>query len=640
MDWLASCREGFAGIAVDAAVKDRALDYLQEWLTKPEFTEYQPQIHWLIEQKQWAGLLDRFYQILPFGTGGRRGAVGIGPNRMNTWTLTASVQGHCTYLGEKFPGRAGQLHVAVAYDVRRFEDARKLYNPALPNPVLGLSSKDLAHFAARVYAANGIRCWVLPPDSPRYLATPELSFTIRFLKGHGGLNLSASHNPPDDNGGKFYDEHGSQPVPPDDQIMADLVDQVQTIPMLPWNDAVRQGLVKFLDETPHRAYIELTLRQSLVNPPAKGECKVVYTPLHGVGGMTVQEALQKQGFQVIPVASQSSPDGQFPNVKSPNPEVPASMDQAVVLAQEKHADLVLSSDPDADRIGMEIPAAGGWRYVTGNEIAALLTHFRLEQLQVQGRLTPSPLIITTAVTTGQIGRIGRRFGVNVIDDLLVGFKYHADVLNQLEATGRYADITGKPEDLVLASEESHGALATPEIRDKDSAGASLLLAELALYQKRRGRSVLDYLEYLNRTYGYFWTGLENIVMAGILGKQQMLAMLASLRQHPPQDIGGRKVERVTDYWDESNRFGPIKGGTDRASRNLLIFHLEGSVRVALRPSGTEPKAKAYLEASTEPCAPGMTGAEWAKLCEATAAEGARIGKAFVPMAMERVGLKP
>jgi phosphoglucomutase len=476
-------------------------------------------------------------------------------------------------------------------------------------------------------------------ESPRYLATPELSYTIRFLKAQGGLNLSASHNPPDDNGGKFYDEHGAQPVPPDDQFMADLVDQVQTIHMLPWNDAVRQGLVKFLDEAPHRGYIELILRHSLVNPPMNGECKVVFTPLHGVGGMTVQEALEKQGFQVIPVPSQSTPDGQFPNVKSPNPEVPASMDEAVRLAIEHHADLVLSSDPDADRIGAMIPSPAGWRYVTGNEIAALLTHFRLEQLQVQGRLTSSPLVITTVVTTGQIGRIGRRFGVNVIDDLLVGFKYHADVLNQLEAAGRYAEITGKPEDLVMASEESHGAMVTPEIRDKDSAGPSLLLAELALYQKRRGHSVLDYLEYLNRTYGYFWNGLQNIVMTGILGKQQMLAMLTSLREKPPTEVGGSKVERVTDYWDEESRFGPIKGETDRASRNLLIFHLEGNAKVALRPSGTEPKAKAYLEISTDPCPPGMTPAEWERVCTATAAEGARIGKAFVAVALERVGLK-
>src|SRR5262249_3155999 len=208
---------------------------------------------------QWAGLLDRFCQILPFGTGGRRGAVGIGPNRMNLWTLAASVQGHCEYLRERFPdaGTSGKppLRVVVAYDVRQFEDQRKSYAPALPNPVFHLSSKDLAHHAAGVYAANGVHVFILPPDSTRFLATPELSFAIRYLGAHGGLNLSASHNPPDDNGGKFYDERGGQPVPPDDQIMADLVDQVTTIKHLPWSDVVRAGKVTFLDDAPHRGYV-------------------------------------------------------------------------------------------------------------------------------------------------------------------------------------------------------------------------------------------------------------------------------------------------------------------------------------------------------------------------------------------------
>ncbi|MBL8823994.1 MAG: phospho-sugar mutase [Planctomycetia bacterium] len=637
MDLLSACRAGFAGIQVDNVVKERAISYLRQWLSGEAFLPYRPQIQWLVEQQQWTGLLDRFYQILPFGTGGRRGAVGIGPNRMNPWTLTASVQGHAAYLKEKFPGTP-ELQVAVAYDVRCFKDARKQYNPELPNPVLNLSSKDLCHLAARVYAANGIRCWVLTPESTRCLATPELSFVIRQLKAHGGLNLSASHNPPDDNGGKFYDDFGSQPVPPDDQIMADLVDQVEEIKVMPWNDAVRQGLIKWIDDSLHRGYIDLICKQSMVNPPVKDECKVVYTPLHGVGGMTVQEALVKQGYTVIPVPSQSTPDGQFPNVKSPNPEVPASMEEGTRLAAEQHADLVLSSDPDADRIGAMIPHDGGWRFLTGNEIASLLTHFRLEQLQVQGRLTASPLVITTTVTTGQIGRIARKFGVQLVDDLLVGFKYHADVLNQLEVHGKYYDITGKPDDLVMATEESHGAMVTPEIRDKDSAGPSLLLADLALFQKRRGRTVLQYLEYLNRTYGFFWNGLQNIVMTGILGKQQMLSMLSSLRENPPVEIDGRKVLKVVDYWSEENRLGTIKGETDRSSRNLLEFHVEGNAKVALRPSGTEPKAKAYIEACTEPCLPGTAPAEWNKLCADTATSGEALGRAFVTLALARVGL--
>lgn len=637
MDLLSACRVGFAGIQVDNQVKETALSYLRQWLSGDAFASYRPQIEWLVEQQNWAGLLDRFYQVLPFGTGGRRGSVGIGPNRMNAWTLTASVQGHCAYLKEKFPG-AAQLQVAVAYDVRCFKDARQQYNPALPNPVMSLSSKDMAHLAARVYAANGIRCWVLSPDSTRYVATPELSYIIRQLKAQGGLNLTASHNPPDDNGGKFYEEFGAQPVPPDDQIMADLVDQVEEIHMMNWHDAVKQNLIVFLDDKLHHGYINLICKQSMVNAPFQGEFKIVYTPLHGVGSMTVQEALVKQGFDVVPVADQATPDGQFSHVKSANPEVPASMEEAKALAIAEHADLVLSSDPDADRIGSIVPHNGTWRFLTGNEIASLLTHFRLEQYQVQGRLSTSPLVITTVVTTGQIGRIARKFGVQLVDDLLVGFKYHADVLNQLEVSGKFADITGRPEDMVMATEESHGAMATSEIRDKDSGGPSLLLAELALSQKRRGRSVIDYLEYLNRTYGYFWNGLQNIIMTGILGKQQMLAMLESVRTNPPTEIGGRKVIKVIDYWNEDSRFGPIKGQTDRSSRNLLIFHVEGNAKVALRPSGTEPKAKAYIEACTDPCPPGTPPADWQKACADTAAAGEALGKAFVQLALARVGL--
>src|SRR5579885_3420301 len=233
MDLLAQAAEGFRGIEADVALKEQALQFLRQWLTDSEFAPYRPQLHWLIAEKQWPGLLDRFYQILPFGTGGRRGAVGIGPNRMNAWTLGASVQGHCEYLKERFPG-VEKLSVVVAYDVRRFDDSRHNYNPSLPNPVLHLSSKDLSHVAAGVYVANGIHVHILPPESSRYLATPELSFTIRKLSAHGGLNISASHNPPDDNGGKFYDERGGQPVPPDDQIMADLVDQVKVIRSMDW----------------------------------------------------------------------------------------------------------------------------------------------------------------------------------------------------------------------------------------------------------------------------------------------------------------------------------------------------------------------------------------------------------------------
>jgi phosphoglucomutase/phosphomannomutase len=648
MDSLALAADGFASVNNDPNLIRQALAYLRQWLTEPEFAPYRPQLDWLISTRQWAGLLDRFYQILPFGTGGRRGAVGIGPNRMNLWTLGASVQGHCEYLRENFPG-VEQLRVALAYDVRQFEDRRRQYNPALPNPVLHLRSRDFAHHAAGIYAANGIHAHILPADSPRYLATPELSFLIRRLGAHGGLNVSASHNPPDDNGGKFYDEHGGQPVPPDDQIMADLVDQVRTIRTLPWAEAVRSGKVHFLDGSEHEAYVGLCLKQALVPPPRGDEVKVVFTPLHGVGSMTALEVLLERGFRVLPVEEQMRPDGQFPNVtQTPNPEVPASLDRAEALARAARADLVLATDPDADRLGAAAAvrvgrsAEGDWplQVLNGNTIAALLTHFKLEKLAEQGRMPPSPVVIKTLVTTGLVTRIARHFGAQVVENLLVGFKYIADVLWQLEAHGAYEDVKGTPEDFVIACEESHGILVTPQIRDKDAGASALLLAELALDLKRRGLSVPDYLQAIERRFGYFRTELQTITMTGLEGKQQMARMLDRLRTEPPDAVGGLAVTGVDDLRSEDSWLGLLKGATDAAARNFLVFRFGERARLALRPSGTEPKAKAYVEVCSPPCPPGATAGQWERTRRETDELARRLADDFLRVALGTVGLEP
>jgi phosphoglucomutase len=641
MDLLTQAAEGFRGIEADAALKEQALTFLRQWLTGSEFASYRPQLHWLIETEQWPGLLDRFHQILPFGTGGRRGAVGIGPNRMNAWTLRASVQGHCEYLKEEFPG-VEPLCVVLAYDVRQFEDQRRQYNPDVPNPVLHLSSRDLAQQAACVYAANGIHAYLLPPEGKHYLATPELSFTIRYLKAHGGLNISASHNPPDDNGGKFYDERGGQPVPPDDQIMADLVDQVTAIKALPWIEAQRSGRLHWLDETPHRAYIDLCRKTSLVPPPKLDDFKVVFTPMHGVGALTAMKTLVEQGFRVLPVTEQMTPDGQFPNVtKTPNPEVPESMDRAAALAQKNKADLVLATDPDADRLGAMVPDKNGeWHVLTGNQMAALLTHFKLNKLTQQGRLPPSPIVIRTDVTTSLVTRIARHFKAQIIDDLLVGFKYIADVLWQLEKEGSYGDVTGRPEDFVLAVEESHGVLVTPQIRDKDAAGAALLMAELALDQKRRQKTVVDYLERLFCEFGYFRNEGVSVFMRGLEGKQQMVRMLDRLRTTPPRAIAGLEVTAFEDLRDENGRFGPLKGATDAASRNVLIFRCGERARVVLRPSGTEPKAKMYLETCTPLRSAGMSDEAWQRQCREVDQLMKRLADDFKRQALQLIGLDP
>jgi len=647
MDLLAAARAGFATIDADAALKDRALANLTTWLTHPDFAAYRPQLEWLVATAKWSLLVDSFYQVMPFGTGGRRGSVGIGPNRMNLWTLGASVQGHCDYLKQRFPD-VNPLQVVLAFDVRQFEDRRKVYNPDLPNPVLHLSSREFCQYACGVYAANGIHSHILPPDSKRYVPTPELSFAIRYLRAHGGLNMTASHNPPDDNGSKFYNELGAQPVPPEDQLISEFVDQVATIKHLAFPDAVRSGKVHYLDDSSHRAYIDLCRKESLIPPPKADEVRVVFTPLHGCGGFCAGEVLEAQGFRPISVPEQVTPDGQFPNVtKTPNPEIPECMDRAERVATEHKADLVVATDPDADRIGAlgsSRPEGGApYRFITGQEIAALLTHFKLEQLTRSGSLPGSPIVITTEVTTGQVARIGHKYGAQVISDLLVGFKYHADVIAQLEANGQYGDVRGTPADFVIATEESHGILATAGIRDKDSACAVLLLAEAALHQKRRGSTLVEYLDDLNRMFGYYRNELLNIVMTGLEGKVNMARMLDSLRSAPPAAIGGMPVVAFEDLRNESGRLGPFRGATDAAARNFLIFRLaqgDYSAKVCLRPSGTEPKAKAYLEVSSAPWRPGVTADGWSANCAAVDRLVQSVATDFLGLAMATVGQTP
>jgi len=652
MDWLAQAQTGFQTIDADPAFKEKAVTFLKQWLTDPDVAAYRPQIEWLITEGRYSDLLDAFYQVLPFGTGGRRGAVGIGPNRMNLWTLNASVQGHCDYLKEKFP-KLRELHVVLAYDVRQFEDKRKVYNPALPNPVLHLSSKEFIHSAAGVYVANGVHVHVLPADSMRYLATPELSFAIRHLNAHGGLNISASHNPSDDNGGKFYDERGGQPVPPDDQIMSDMVDQVTLVKSVTWAEAVRGGKIHWLEMSTHHAYIELCRKQTLVPPPRFDEFKVVFTPLHGVGSMTAMETLIAQGFRPIPVPEQMAPDGQFPNVTgTPNPELPASFDRAIETAKEHEAHMILSTDPDADRIGCvaceKLDGPSEFRYINGNEIAVLLTYFKLSKLTEQNRLPKSPLVVKTEVTSTLVTRVARHFGTQVIDNLLVGFKYIAEVLWQLESTGMYEDVKANVDDYLIGVEESHGALLMPQIRDKDASAAALLLAELGLDLKRQGKTVGELLETIAKQFGYFRNDGVNIVMTGIEGKSNMTKMLDALRNNPPTQIGEWPVASFEDLRNEDGRMGPLKGATDAASRNFLIFRLAENAtsklpltaRVVLRPSGTEPKAKAYIEVGSGPCPSSISATDWVEVKTTVDAHVKAIGKEFTRVAMATVGLTP
>jgi phosphoglucomutase/phosphomannomutase len=379
---------------------------------------------------------------------------------------------------------------------------------------------------------------------------------------------------------------------------------------------------------------------ALIPPPRFDEIAVVYTPLHGVGGMSAGEVLTAQGFRPIPVPEQMTPDGQFPNVtRSPNPEVPESLDRAESVARDHNADLVLATDPDADRIGaLAADGRGGFRYVTGNEISALLAWFKLDQLARQGRLPQSPLVITTTVTTTLVTRIARHYGAQVVNNLLVGFKHMAEVLRQLEESGTYEDVRATPDDLVIATEESHGILAMPQVRDKDAAAACLLMAELALDQKRHGRTVPDALDELFRRFGYFRNELMTVAMTGLEGQRDMARMLDRLRAEPPREIAGLAVTEFEDLRDPDGRMGPLKGATDAAGRNVLAFRLGESAKVVLRPSGTEPKAKAYLEVCSFP--KGNRGdAAWRAECAAIDARTQELADQFLALALGLVGQK-
>jgi phosphoglucomutase/phosphomannomutase len=336
------------------------------------------------------------------------------------------------------------------------------------------------------------------------------------------------------------------------------------------------------------------------------------------------------------------PNGQFPNVTDlPNPEFPKSMDRAEALANSIKADLVLATDPDADRLGGLAPdAEGKFHFLNGNQIGALLTHFKLSKLTENGMMPAHPIVAKSVVTTNMITRIARHFKAQVVDNLLVGFKYIAELLWQLEQNGKYEDIEGTPEDYVIGCEESHGYLVTPHMRDKDSGGAALLLAEMALDRKRASSNIIAYLRSLERQFGYFHNGVRNIVMPGIEGKTLMARMLDNLRKAPPKKIGEFTVTKFEDLQDENGWMGPFKGATDKAARNFLIFTLTPDpsakgrgenlgARISLRPSGTEPKAKAYVEVCSAPCPHGMSDADWAKRCADVDATAQRLADNFM-----------
>jgi len=588
---LAVVAEELLGLSPRPRDAEVATANIERWLVGDEYAEYRPLLEAMIAQGDWDGLLDSFYRVLPFGTGGRRGPVGIGPNRMNPWSLGTSVQGNIAFLKERF-GAEAKLSVVIAADVRVFRDLREAFPSGVENPLLGMRSVDLASQAAAIYVANGLDVHMLAPESGRFLATPELSFLIRRLGAQGGLNVSASHNHPDDTGGKFYTEHGAQEVPPHDERMVEHVQAVTEVQSMPWQEAIDTGRVHFLGPEHHEAYLEDAMT---VLKGQSRSARIVFTNLHGVGDMSVGEALERSGFEVHYVASQRAHDGLFPAVRfrAPNPEYPSALEQAIDLGRELDADLVLATDPDADRIGAVVPdpdsGPGAWRFLTGNELSCLVAAARFEGA------APGCIGIKTEVTTSLFSRVVEAAGGQVVGHLLVGCKYIAGVMRALETEGHFEGVRGSLSDVLIGTEESHGFLLSTNIRDKDGAAPALVIAELASRQKDAGSSLLHYLERIYRRHGAVANVQMPVVMAGAVGRGRIEAIQAALRIKPPTELGGRTVTAFHDRRDEQGVFGPVVSETDRSARDVLVFELGPDHRLVIRPSGTEPKTKIYAE---------------------------------------------
>jgi phosphoglucomutase len=544
-------------------------------------------------------LFDAFWQVLPFGTGGRRGRIGYGSNRINPTTIAVTVQGHCDYLHTVAQGHKA-LSVVVANDVRVFNDLAGTYRFLGPtHPLLGISSRQLGRLACEVYAANGIVAYFAQPENDMaVLTTPELSYIISHLGAAGGVNISASHNPPDDNGIKMYDEYGSQPIAPDDQHLVEIMDRVEKVSRMPFEQAVEAQLIRGVPPELHVNYIGTYLSLFGETNVVDQTSPIVYTPLCGCGLTTVGEVLSTLRFPML-VPPHQGPDGTFGVIpfRAPNPEVPQATEPAKEFADRMNSGIVLSSDPDADRVGLEVKLpSGSWHHCDGNQIAAILSYYLM--LDPEGPKRKG-LVLETLVTTRIMGKIVERAGDSlIIDNLLVGFKYVANVLKKIRASGSYNGIHCSPDKLVIAAEESHGVIIVPAILDKDAVPACMYLAVLYQRLRREGRTLLDYYVKILDDVGPYADTSRSIMMTGAEGIFKRDHIMESLRKNPLSVVDGYSFVRTVDHWD-TETFGAFVSETDRLPRNVLQFVFD-TLMITVRPSGTEPKLKVYCQVMPDP----------------------------------------
>ncbi len=546
---------------------------IARWLTKPQYAEYRGQVAQLIQAAAWKDLNDAYYKVLEFGTGGRRGKLfPVGTNAVNDRTIGESIQGLADYVRRQPRGDDRSLSCAIAYDTRHL-------------------SPHFAELAAEILVAAGFTVYLLGG----HRSTPELSFAVRHKHCSCGVMVTASHNPPSDNAVKVYWSTGGQLLPPHDAGVSRCVDEVVDIHRFPFAYARALGRVVRCEEEIDAAFIAAVKAESR---PGPRDLKIIYSPLHGVGATAVCPALAAAGFTDVEVfAPHAQPDGDFPNVPNhvANPENPRVFDAIIRRAGETGAELILATDPDCDRVGVAAPLTlrpgSPWGTLTGNQIGALLTDFLLADAKAAGRLTPQHYVVKTIVTTELIARIAAKYGVEVVGDLMVGFKYIGGTIEQRD-----------PAKFVVGAEESYGFLVGAHARDKDAAVAAMLLAELAAKLKAEGRTLDEQLDALFREHGCHAERTISVTMPGQTGMERMRAVMAQFRREPPASLGGPGVTQVRDYREQT--VTPLGGKPKPMTApegDLVMLDLAASGNyVGVRPSGTEPKVKFYMFAFEPP----------------------------------------
>ncbi|SDN35819.1 phosphoglucomutase [Fictibacillus solisalsi] len=541
----------------------------EKWRNEPTLDK---ELRFQLEEleKTETGLEDSFYKNLEFGTGGMRGEIGPGTNRMNTYTIRKASSGLASFIEEQ--GEKAKVRgVVIAYDSRH-------------------KSPEFAMEAASTLASRGIQTYVFESLRP----TPVLSFAVRYLKAFSGIVITASHNPPEYNGFKVYGPDGGQLPPREADLLTEKVEEVENelaISVKDKSQLQEDGLIQIVGEEIDTAYLE-QLKGITVNPDLikeMADLSIVFTPLHGTANLPVRNGLEAIGFKnVTVVKEQELPDPDFSTVKSPNPEEHAAFELAIQYGKEKDADVLIATDPDADRVGVAVKNLDNeYVVLTGNQTGALLLHYLLSQKEAQGELCPKGVVLKTIVTS-ELGReIASSFGLKTVDTL-TGFKFIGEKIKEYEKTGEHTFLFGY--------EESYGYLIGDFVRDKDAVQASLLAAEVAAYYKKQGKTMYEGLMDVFSTYGYHLEGLESLTLKGKAGAVQIANILESFRADPPAEVGGKAVLYVDDYSIGKQRNLATGEGTqiDLPASNVLKYILEDGSWFCLRPSGTEPKIKFYF----------------------------------------------